>query len=54
MLGLTSRPCPELPYPGAWYDLGGGQRLHLMCLSNPDTGIVRPEHGDATGTSRSG
>ncbi len=36
---------PELPYPGAWYDLGGGQQLHLMQLSNPDAGAVRPEHG---------
>ena len=45
VLGLTPCPRPELPYPGAWYDLGGGQQLHLMCLPNPDAGIVRPEHG---------
>lgn len=36
---------PELPYPGEWYDLGGGQQLHLMQLANPDAGSVRPEHG---------
>lgn len=36
---------PDLPYPGAWYDLGGGQQLHLMQLANPDAGSVRPEHG---------
>ena len=36
---------PELPYPGEWYDLGGGQQLHLMGLPNPDAASVRPEHG---------
>ncbi len=36
---------PDLPYPGAWYDLGGGQQLHLMNLPNPDAGSVRPGHG---------
>jgi catechol 2,3-dioxygenase-like lactoylglutathione lyase family enzyme len=46
VLGLT--PCrnrPELPYPGEWYELGGGQQLHLMQLPNPDAASVRPEHG---------
>jgi catechol 2,3-dioxygenase-like lactoylglutathione lyase family enzyme len=46
VLGL--KPCPnrpELPYPGEWYDLGGGQQLHLMALPNPDAGSIRPEHG---------
>ena len=46
VLGLT--PCPnrpDLPYPGAWYDLGGGQQLHLMQLANPDADSARPEHG---------
>lgn len=36
---------PELPYPGEWYELGGGQQLHLMGLPNPDAASVRPEHG---------
>lgn len=36
---------PDLPYPGEWYELGGGQQLHLMQLPNPDAGSVRPEHG---------
>ena len=36
---------PDLPYPGEWYDLGGGQQLHLMGLPNPDATSVRPEHG---------
>ena len=46
VLGLKLYPNrPELPYPGEWYDLGGGQQLHLMQLPNPDAGTVRPEHG---------
>lgn len=46
VLGLTPSPHrPDLPYPGEWYDLGGGQQLHLMQLSNPDAASVRPEHG---------
>ena len=46
VLGLTLYPNrPDLPYPGAWYDLGCGQQLHLMQLPNPDAGSVRPEHG---------
>lgn len=36
---------PGLPYPGAWYQLGGSQQLHLMQLPNPDAASVRPEHG---------
>jgi glyoxylase I family protein len=46
VLGLTLYPNrPDLPYPGEWYDLGGGQQLHLMQLPNPDAGSTRPEHG---------
>lgn len=45
VLGLAPCARPELPYPGVWYELGGGQQLHLMCLPNPDAGIARPEHG---------
>ncbi|WP_324781001.1 VOC family protein [Thiobacillus sedimenti] len=45
VLGLKPCPRPELPYAGAWYELGGGQQLHLMCLPNPDAGIARPAHG---------
>ncbi|MBT9569124.1 MAG: VOC family protein [Thiobacillus sp.] len=46
VIGLEpSRHRPELPYPGEWYDLGGGQQLHLMGLPNPDADAVRPEHG---------
>ena len=46
VVGLQLYPNrPELPYPGEWYDLGGGQQLHLMGLPNPDAASVRPEHG---------
>jgi len=46
VLGLRPYPNrPDLPYPGEWYDLGGGQQLHLMQLPDPDAGAVRPEHG---------
>jgi catechol 2,3-dioxygenase-like lactoylglutathione lyase family enzyme len=46
VLGLQPYPNrPALPYPGEWYELGGGQQLHLMQLPNPDAGSVRPEHG---------
>jgi len=45
VLGLAPCPRPDLPYPGVWYDLGGGQQLHLMSLPNPDAGVTRPEHG---------
>lgn len=46
VLGLTRYPDrPDLPYPGEWYDLGGGQQLHLMQLPNPDAGSIRPQHG---------
>jgi glyoxylase I family protein len=46
VLGLPVFPHrPDLPYPGEWYALGGGQQLHLMALPNPDAGTPRPEHG---------
>jgi glyoxylase I family protein len=46
VLGLKLYPNrPELPYPGEWYELGGGQQLHLMALPNPDAGSNRPQHG---------
>lgn len=45
VLGLRRIARPDLPYPGEWYDLGGGQQLHLMQLPNPDAGTTRPEHG---------
>lgn len=34
---------PELGYPGAWLDIGGGQ-IHLLELPNPEAGLSRPAH----------
>ena len=46
VLGLAPYPNrPDLPYSGEWYELGGGQQLHLMQLANPDAASIRPEHG---------
>lgn len=45
VLALAPAQRPELPYDGAWYELGGGQQLHLMCLPNPDAVTDRPAHG---------
>lgn len=46
VLGLQTSPNrPDLPYPGEWYEFGGGQQLHLMQLANPDATSIRPEHG---------
>ena len=46
VLGLKVYPNrPDLPYPGEWYELAGGQQLQLMQLPNPDAASVRPEHG---------
>jgi glyoxylase I family protein len=45
LLGLeiaTDRP--DLGFPGAWINLGGGQ-IHLLELPNPDPVTDRPEHG---------
>lgn len=45
MLGLSPSPArPEMSFPGVWYDVGEAQ-IHLLCLPNPEKGLVRPEHG---------
>jgi len=31
-------------FAGVWYDLGK-QQIHLLCLPNPEKGLMRPEHG---------
>ena len=35
---------PNLPFPGAWLQLGP-QQIHLLELPNPDPTTGRPEHG---------
>ncbi len=45
LVGLeVLRERPDLGYPGAWLDLGGGQQLHLLELPNPDPVTGRPDH----------
>lgn len=45
ILGLQEDPeRPDLGYAGAWYRLGGLE-LHLICLPNPCSGVLLPEHG---------
>jgi len=29
-LGLPELPRPEFPFPGAWFELAGGQQLHIV------------------------
>lgn len=45
LVGLEVLPeRPDLGYPGAWLDLGGGQQLHLLEVPNPDPATGRPAH----------
>jgi glyoxylase I family protein len=45
VLGLTpSASRPGMSFDGVWYELGP-QQIHLLCLPDPDKGVVRPEHG---------
>ena len=45
ILGLEVDPSrPDLGYPGAWLNVGGGQ-IHLLELPNPDPVDNRPAHG---------
>lgn len=46
VLGLHPNPGrPQMSFDGVWYDVGTGQQIHLMLLSNPETGLQRPAHG---------
>jgi glyoxylase I family protein len=46
ILGLTPDPKrPNMSFDGVWYDLAGGQQIHLMQLPNPEAGLPRPAHG---------
>ena len=36
LLRLEALDRPDLGFPGLWYDLGGGQALHLLQVPNPD------------------
>ncbi len=43
-LGLKQLERPNLPFPGAWLEIGS-QQLHLLELENSDPTTGRPKHG---------
>ncbi len=45
VLGLKQIERPDLPFPGAWLEVGKHQQIHLLELPNPDADSKRPEHG---------
>lgn len=44
VLGMQQTERPELPFPGAWLQIGA-QQIHLLELENPDPTTGRPQHG---------
>ena len=44
ILNLNQLERPNLPFPGAWLEIGA-QQLHLLELENSDPTTGRPEHG---------
>lgn len=44
VLGMQPTERPNLPFPGAWLQLGE-QQIHLLELENPDPTSGRPTHG---------
>ncbi len=44
VIGLKQLERSDLPFPGAWLEIGN-QQLHLLELDNPDPTTGRPEHG---------
>lgn len=44
VLGMRQIDRPDLPFPGAWLEVGS-QQIHLLELDNPDPVTGRPEHG---------
>ena len=45
MIGLQQMERPDLGFPGAWFQLGENQQLHIIKLPNMDPTTGRPEHG---------
>jgi glyoxylase I family protein len=45
ILGLRQIERPNLPFPGAWLEIGNQQQIHLLELHNPDPKTGRAEHG---------
>lgn len=44
VLGMQPTERPNLPFPGAWLQIGE-QQIHLLELENPDPTTGRPTHG---------
>lgn len=44
ILGMRPVERPNLPFPGAWLQIGE-QQVHLLELDNPDPTTGRPAHG---------
>lgn len=44
VLGLAPISRPELGFAGRWYDLGGGQQLHLMSVARMPGHADPPRH----------
>lgn len=44
VLGMQPTQRPNLPFPGAWLQIGE-QQIHLLQLDNPDPTTGRPAHG---------
>lgn len=44
ILGMQPTERPNLPFPGAWLQIGE-QQIHLLELENPDPVSGRPAHG---------
>ncbi|PPD33300.1 MAG: glyoxalase [Methylomonas sp.] len=44
ILGMQPTERPNLPFPGAWLQIGA-QQIHLLELDNPDPTTGRPAHG---------
>ena len=44
ILGMQLTERPNLPFPGAWLQIGA-QQIHLLELDNPDPTTGRPAHG---------
>ncbi len=43
VLELKLKARPDFQFPGAWFDLGGGQELHLIVADGNN--LAEPSHG---------
>jgi len=45
ILGLRRVARPQMAFAGIWYELEGGEQIHLMQLHNPYADCEQPGHG---------